>query len=102
MPGHLPGGVVRRRAELLRRLSTQKKDAYWRRFIGSELWVLVQESAGEGMVKGLSRNYISVIFPGNETVINSEIAVRISGAGQGSLKGERAIPASGSIGKEIP
>jgi threonylcarbamoyladenosine tRNA methylthiotransferase MtaB len=102
MPGHLPGGVVRRRAELLRRLSAQKKVSYWRRFIGSELRVLVQESAGVGMVKGLSRNYISVIFPGNETLINSEIAVMISGDGQGSLRGEHPIPASGSIGKEIP
>jgi threonylcarbamoyladenosine tRNA methylthiotransferase MtaB len=102
MPGHLPAGVVRRRAELLRRLSAQKKDSYWRRFIGSELRVLVQESAGVGMVKGLSRNYIPVTFPGNETLINSEIAVMISGAGQGSLRGERPIPASGSIGKEIP
>jgi threonylcarbamoyladenosine tRNA methylthiotransferase MtaB len=88
MPGHLPGGVVRRRAELLRRLSERKKDAYYRRFIGSELQVLVQESAGDGMVKGLSRNFISVIFPGNETLINSEIAVRISSAGKGSLRGD--------------
>jgi threonylcarbamoyladenosine tRNA methylthiotransferase MtaB len=102
MPGHLPGGVVRRRAEQLRRLSERKKASYWHRFIGSELQVLVQESAGEGMVKGLSRNYISVMFPGNESIINTEIAVRINGAGKGSLTGERPIPASGSIGKEIP
>lgn len=102
MQGHLPGGIVRKRAERLRRLSERKKDAYCRRFIGRELRVLVQESAGEGMVKGLSRNYISVIFPGNETLINSEIAVRISGAAQGSLRGVRPIPSSGTIGKEMP
>ena len=102
MPGHLPGGVVRRRGELLRRLSGLKKDAYCQRFIGSELQVLVQESAGEGMMKGLSRNYLSVIFPGNGTLINSELTVRINGAGQGSLTGEGTDPASASIGKEIP
>jgi threonylcarbamoyladenosine tRNA methylthiotransferase MtaB len=102
MPGHLPGGVVRRRAELLRRLSARKKAAYWQRFIGSELQVLVQESTGDGMVKGLSRNYISVIFPGSESLINSEIAVSINGAGQGSLTGEGTDAASGSICKEIP
>ena len=39
---------------------------------------------------------------GNETLINTEIAVMISGVGKGSLRGERPIPASGFIGKEIP
>jgi len=102
MPGHLPGGVVRKRAEQLRRLSERKKDAFWRRFIGKELQVLVQEIEGEGMVKGLSRNYIPVIFPGNGTLINTEITVGITGAGKGSLRGECAKPASGFIHKEIP
>jgi threonylcarbamoyladenosine tRNA methylthiotransferase MtaB len=102
MPDHLPGGVVRKRAELLRRLSERKKDAYCRKFIGRELKVLVQESKGDGMVKGLSRHYIPVIFPGNENLINTEIVVRITGAGKGSLKGECASLARGFIHKEIP
>jgi threonylcarbamoyladenosine tRNA methylthiotransferase MtaB len=97
MPNHLPGGVVRKRAELLRGLSERKKDAYCRKFIGKELKVLVQESAGDGMVKGLSRNYILVIFPGNETLINTEISVRITGTGKGRLRGESAKLASGFI-----
>ena len=101
MPGHLPGGVVRKRAEFLRRLSERKKDVYCRKFIGRDLQVLAQESAGDGMVKGLSRNYLPVIFPGNGTLINTEISVKISGAEQGSLRGECAIPASGFIDKEI-
>jgi threonylcarbamoyladenosine tRNA methylthiotransferase MtaB len=102
MPGHLPGGVVRKRAEQLRRLSERKKEAFWRNFIGHELQVLVQEIEGDGMVKGLSRNYIPVIFPGNGTLINTEITVRITGAGKGSLRGEWADLASGFIHKEIP
>jgi threonylcarbamoyladenosine tRNA methylthiotransferase MtaB len=102
MPGHLPGGVVRKRAELLRRLSERKKDAYCRKFIGNELEVLVQESEGGGMVKGLSRNYIIAIFPGSETLINSETAVMITGAVKGSLRGKCADPACGYIDKEIP
>jgi len=102
MPGHLPGGVVRKRAELLRRLSERKKDAYCREFIGRELKVLVQESKGDGMVKGLSRNYIPVIFAGNETLINTEITVGITGAGKASLMGECASLERGFIHKEIP
>jgi threonylcarbamoyladenosine tRNA methylthiotransferase MtaB len=101
MPGHLPGGVVRKRAEQLRRLSERKKDAFWRKFIGHELQVLVQGIEGEGMMKGLSRNYIPVIFPGNGALINTEITVGITGAGKGSLRGECARPASGHIHKEI-
>jgi len=53
-------------------------------------------------VKGLSRNYIPVIFPGNETLINTEIAVSITGAGKGSLMGEYASLDRGFIHKEIP
>jgi len=102
MPGHLPGGVVRKRAERLRRLSDRKKDAYCREFIGRELKVLVQESKGDGMVKGLSRNYIPVIFAGNETLINTEITVGITGAGKASLMGECASLERGFIHKEIP
>ena len=102
MPGHLPGGVVRKRAERLRRLSDRKKDAYCREFIGRELKVLVQESKGDGMVKGLSRHYIPVIFAGNETLINTEITVGITGAGKASLMGECASLERGFIHKEIP
>jgi len=62
----------------------------------------VQESKGDGMVKGLSRNYIPVIFAGNETLINTEITVGITGAGKASLMGECASLERGFIHKEIP
>jgi threonylcarbamoyladenosine tRNA methylthiotransferase MtaB len=88
MPHQVPGGVIRNRAESLRILSERKKRAYYEKFIGKELKVLVQEMAEEGMVKGLSRNYIPVILPGDVNLVNTEIAVRISGNGKGALMGE--------------
>ncbi|HEX2767651.1 MAG TPA: radical SAM protein, partial [Geobacteraceae bacterium] len=91
MPDHLPGGVIRKRAEALRRLSERKKRAYHERFVGRELEVLVQESKEGGMVKGLSRNYIPVMLPGDDNLINSEISVRITGTGKELLWGESAI-----------
>jgi len=91
MSGHLPGAVIRKRADALRRLSERKKDDYYRNFIGKELRVLVQEQEGEGTVKGLSRNYIPVVLPGGNTLVNSEISVRITGAGGKLLRGESAL-----------
>jgi threonylcarbamoyladenosine tRNA methylthiotransferase MtaB len=88
MPHQVPGGVIRNRAESLRILSERKKRAYYGKFIGKELKVLVQEITAEGMVKGLSRNYIPVIIPGDITLINTEITVRIAGTGKGMLCGE--------------
>jgi hypothetical protein len=43
------------------------------------------------MVKGLSRNYIPVMLPGDDNLINSEISVRITGTGKELLRGESAI-----------
>jgi threonylcarbamoyladenosine tRNA methylthiotransferase MtaB len=90
MPDQVPGGVVKERAAMLRRLSEQKKRSYYRKFVGRELRVLVQEKEGGGMVKGLSRNYIPVIFPGDDELVNTEIAVRISAAERECLRGEPA------------
>ncbi len=88
MPGQVPGSVIRERAAALRRLSEQKKRAYHERFVGRKLNVLVQESLEGAMVKGLSRNYIPVVLPGGDNLINSEISVRISGTGKDLVKGE--------------
>ena len=90
MPDQVPGAVIKERAAALRRLSEQKKRAYYRRFVGSELQVLVQEREGDGMVKGLSRNYIPVIFPGGDDLANNEVTVRITAAERECLRGEPA------------
>jgi threonylcarbamoyladenosine tRNA methylthiotransferase MtaB len=91
MPSQAPGGVIRERAAALRRLSERKKRAFHERFVGRELEVLVQERKEGGMVKGLSRNYIPVMLPGDDNLINSEISVRITGTGKELLRGESAI-----------
>lgn len=88
MSDQVPGTVIRGRAEKLRRLSAEKKRAYYRRFVGEELRVLVQEEIGDGMVKGLSRHYIPVVLPGTGALVNREIVVRVTGAERELLKGE--------------
>ncbi len=88
MPGQVPNSVIHERAAALRRLSERKRLAYHEKFIGRELKVLVQEQKGAGMMKGLSDNYIPVMLPGDDSLINEEIMVRITGTGKGVLCGE--------------
>jgi threonylcarbamoyladenosine tRNA methylthiotransferase MtaB len=70
--------VIRERAEALRRLSDLKKRAYYTRFLGKELQVLIQERMPGGLLKGLSRNYIPVTVAGEDSLLNSEVPVRVT------------------------
>ncbi|BDV44092.1 tRNA (N(6)-L-threonylcarbamoyladenosine(37)-C(2))-methylthiotran sferase MtaB [Geotalea uraniireducens] len=78
MAGQVDGAVIRRRAAELRDVAERKKRAYYERFVGRELAVLVQDGS-DGVVTGLSRNYIPVTFAGEPTLINREVAVRATG-----------------------
>jgi threonylcarbamoyladenosine tRNA methylthiotransferase MtaB len=88
MTPQLHSRVVKERAEALRLLSEQKKNAYAAGFVGRELRVLVQRDAGGR--KGLSRNYLPVLIEGSEGLFNSEVNVLITGAVGGELVGRLA------------
>jgi threonylcarbamoyladenosine tRNA methylthiotransferase MtaB len=83
------GAVIRERAAALRRLSDRKKRAYYQRFLGEELQVLVQERSPDGLLKGLSRTYIPVLLPGDDSLVNSEVTVRVTEVARESVRGER-------------
>jgi threonylcarbamoyladenosine tRNA methylthiotransferase MtaB len=87
MPDQVRNEEIKRRAGLLRLLSDRKREAYHERFVGRELRVLIQEEADDGMVKGLSRNYIPVLLPGDRSLINLELNVRIVGSGKKRMTG---------------
>lgn len=89
MPGQVNGAVVRSRAQALRRLSDRKRRAFYQGFLGRELPVLVQGREPDGLLKGLSRNYITVFLPGDEALINSEVTVRVTEVVRESVRGER-------------
>jgi len=88
MPGRVPAQVIKERAEALRKLSAAKKETFFRGFICRELDVLIQEQGKDGMMKGLSRNYIPVSIAGCSASINSEVRVRVTGVGRESVRGE--------------
>jgi threonylcarbamoyladenosine tRNA methylthiotransferase MtaB len=64
LPQSVTGETVRKRAEKLRTLSKEKRQAFYRRFIDQELKVLVEDrmEKGTGKWRGLSRNYIPVLL----------------------------------------
>ena len=76
LPDQLPGNIIKKRAELLRECATRKKAAFLKRQVGRELQVLVQGyDASGGLCSGISRNYVTVRFPGHKGMINTEQVV---------------------------
>jgi len=94
LPDQVPASVIKERAEMLRNLARKKKELFLKRFVGSELRVLVQGyDAKSRLCRGLSRNYITTSFAGNAQMINREISVVVSGIGSGTdLAAEIASP----------
>jgi threonylcarbamoyladenosine tRNA methylthiotransferase MtaB len=79
MPGHLPAHIVTERAARLRSIAKRKKAEFLERFVGKEIAVLVQGYNDKtGVCRGLSRNYITVSFPGVKALVNEEVSVLIS------------------------
>lgn len=91
MPGQVNGSVIRERAQALRRLSDRKKRAFYQRFLGKELPVLVQERTPDGLLKGLSRNYIPVTLEGGNALLNTEVPVRVTEIARECVRGEKVM-----------
>lgn len=87
MPGQTPAHVIKERAEALRKLSEEKKKRFFQGFLGRELDALLLEKDENGMLKGLSRNYIPVSIHGGTGRVNEEIMVRVTGAEKDFVRG---------------
>jgi threonylcarbamoyladenosine tRNA methylthiotransferase MtaB len=74
----LPGPEIRRRAEVMRDLGRRKKLAFLAAQLGQVRQVLVEGPAPrQGWLKGLSDNYLRVIFPGPGELRNCLTPVRL-------------------------
>jgi threonylcarbamoyladenosine tRNA methylthiotransferase MtaB len=79
MPGHLSSQTVTVRAAYLRNIAKRKKEIFLQRFVDKELRILIQKyDVTSGFCSGLSRNYISVSFPGEKALVNEEVSVRVT------------------------
>jgi threonylcarbamoyladenosine tRNA methylthiotransferase MtaB len=63
-PWEVDEGKIRKRAERMRELGRQKRQAFYHQFLHQELSVLVEDrrEKGSGRWKGFSRNYIPIIL----------------------------------------
>jgi threonylcarbamoyladenosine tRNA methylthiotransferase MtaB len=88
MTGQLPPHLIKERAARLRDIAEQNKKDFLGRSIGNILNVLVQGYDSNTLFcNGLSRNYIVVTFPGEETLINRELGVTILESDGGTCTG---------------
>ena len=81
MPGHIADRVVTERAARVRNIAAMKKKQFLDRFTEVTLNVLVHgynDKTNE--CKGLSRNYISVCFPGEKAFLKEELSVLVTGS----------------------
>jgi threonylcarbamoyladenosine tRNA methylthiotransferase MtaB len=95
-----PQGVdekeIKKRAETMRELGKQKRQAFYQQFLHQELSVLVEDrrEKGTGRWKGLSRNYIPVLLINkngaeeNRNRVNSEWTVRVTELTEKGVIGE--------------
>jgi len=88
MPGQVNGAIIRERAAALRLISDRKRRAYYGRFSGRDLSVLVQERTADCLLKGLSRNYIPVTLAGDDALIGREVSVGVTEVLRECLRGD--------------
>ena len=70
---------IKKRAEALRILGQKKRETFYRSCVGKTFQVLAQglDRSGTGMVKGLSDNYLPVLFPFPRAIKNEMLPVQI-------------------------
>jgi len=78
-PHQVPPDVKRIRCQLARRLGTRLKNAFYRKYLGNSLDVLIEETRDSetGKLKGLTPNYITVLADGPDTMQNTIVTVTL-------------------------
>jgi len=73
MPDQVPIQIIRKRVKFLRELSDRKKQVFYERYIDSDLEVLVESRRDRttGFLRGITANYIPVLFAGDDAVMGT-------------------------------
>ncbi|OEU50463.1 MAG: tRNA (N(6)-L-threonylcarbamoyladenosine(37)-C(2))-methylthiotransferase MtaB [Desulfuromonadales bacterium C00003096] len=86
-PDQVPGPLARERAAQLRILGEEKLQDFARRFVGRQLQVVVEGGRRDGLCKGLSANYLQVVFPGPVGLEGQLLAVTVESCSGQVLQG---------------
>ncbi|MBI5166109.1 MAG: tRNA (N(6)-L-threonylcarbamoyladenosine(37)-C(2))-methylthiotransferase MtaB [candidate division NC10 bacterium] len=81
MPGQIPARVKAERGRMLRTLSQKKSLEFRSRFLGKvrEVVVLSKRDGESGLLRGLTDNYIEILFPGEDALMNRVVPLEITG-----------------------
>ncbi|MCJ7662727.1 MAG: MiaB/RimO family radical SAM methylthiotransferase, partial [Desulfobacterales bacterium] len=86
------------RVQVLRSLSREKRRAFYSRFIGEPLTLLIEHRREKGMLRGISRNYIFCLVEGGDELMGCEVEAALL-----EVQGERGIGrVRGAQGSRIP
>jgi len=90
MKGHVQEKEKQRRAAALRTLSEEKKLSFHRANIGRKLRVVIEVKRDRktGGLKGVSENYIQVLFNGGDGIMGTAANVLVTGLNDGSVDGK--------------
>lgn len=88
MSGQVAPAAIHERALVLRGLGQEKRILFYRSFLDRELEILTETSRDRetGLLKGVSRNYVPVLFEGADSWKRRLVQVRVS-----SVKGRRVF-----------
>ncbi len=89
MSGQIPGDIIKLRASRLRHLGEQKLLDFSRKFVGSEMEVIIEGGAASGMCKGIAENYLAVEIPAATVASGDSVRVKITAMKGNMLIGER-------------
>ena len=76
MPGQVPGDVSKARAEQLRALAEHKHQRFAEGFVNQVLEVIVETGTRQGLMKGISRNYLGLRFAADQSLTGQCVMVR--------------------------
>ncbi len=89
LPDRVPARTIKERCRRLRQLDQEKRRRFHERFIGRRLPVVVEgrREPNTRLLKGISSNYLPVLFAGPDTLKNAVVAVRVDREEDGRLLG---------------
>jgi len=78
-PAQVPSQVRKARCQTLRELGEKKRRLFYDAFLGQKVKILVESKRDResGMLKGYSRNYLPVLIPPLNDLINQEVEVEV-------------------------
>lgn len=88
MADQVPKAIKEERVALLRDLDHKKREAFYRKYLGTTQDILVEGRRRDGVMRGFSGNYIPVFFEGAASLANSVVPARLTELCDGGVRGK--------------